>query len=231
MTTWSPSAAARSTAVVLANRSRSASTCSSMSASVTSASSTVTVTSPTAGRVISGRTSTSAVNSSRSRSSIRVTSISGCPIGSRLLSATAWPYLAGTASLTTSERMAPRPSRASRIFAGTLPGRKPGMRTCPASAPYALSKCAPSSSNGTSTVSFTRVGFRCSTVLFTRNSSGSPDDPAGTWPAVARPARPATCPGRWPGTWVGPESRRSRAAPSPPTGRTGHAGHLKPCAP
>ena len=65
---------------MVAKRSRSASTCSSMSASVTSTSSTLTDTSARSGRVISGRTSTSAVNASASPSSIRVTSISGWPM-------------------------------------------------------------------------------------------------------------------------------------------------------
>ena len=81
------------------------------------------------GTVISGRTSTSAVKASVWPSSISVTSISGWPSGVSEFSVTAWPYFCGMASLTTSDRMVPRPTRASMIFAGTLPGRKPGTLT------------------------------------------------------------------------------------------------------
>ena len=51
--------------------------------------------------------------------------------------------------------------------AGTLPGRKPGTRTCWAIFLYARSKSGLSSSNGTSTLIRTRVGLSRSTVLFT----------------------------------------------------------------
>ncbi len=84
----------------------------------------------TSGTVISGRMSTSAVKARVWPSSISVTSISGWPSGVSEFSLTAWPYICGIASLTTSDRMVPRPTRASMIFAGTLPGRKPGTRTC-----------------------------------------------------------------------------------------------------
>src|SRR5262249_52686419 len=76
-------------------------------------------------------------------------------------------YLAGIASATTCSSTAPRPILASSIFAGALPGRKPGILTWEASLPYARSKLVLSSSNGTSTFIRTRVGLRCSTVLFT----------------------------------------------------------------
>ncbi len=174
MVTTSPSAAARSTVFVVANRSRSASICSSTSESATSRSSTVTAISDRSGISIFGRTSTSAVNARVCPSSIFSISISGWPSTPSCSAPTASLYLAGTASLTTSVRIVPRPSRASRMRAGTLPGRKPGTRTCPASVLYALSKNGFSSSNSTSTVSLTRVGLTCSTVLFTYFDS-SPD--------------------------------------------------------
>ena len=90
MTTKSPSAAARSTSTRVAKRSRSAATCSSTSSSLTATSSTCAVRSSYAGRVISGLTSTSAVNSRDSLSSRRVTSISGWASGWRSLSWSAW---------------------------------------------------------------------------------------------------------------------------------------------
>jgi hypothetical protein len=55
---------------------------------------------------------------------------------------------------------------------GTFPLRKPGMDTCLAIAAYAASRLGASSSKGTSTVSFTRVGLRVSAVLFTEISYG-----------------------------------------------------------
>ena len=51
--------------------------------------------------------------------------------------------------------------------AGTLPGRKPGIRICEPIFLYAASRLGFSSSNGTSTESRTRVGLRFSAVLFT----------------------------------------------------------------
>src|SRR3954451_6802059 len=50
---------------------------------------------------------------------------------------------------------------------GTLPRRKPGTWTCAAISRYAFCRLGLSSSNGTSMASFTRVGLRVSTVLFT----------------------------------------------------------------
>lgn len=74
--------------------------------------------------------STSAVNASSSPYSFLVTSISGWPSGCTSDSATACPYRAGSASVTTWSSIASRPKRASSNFAGALPGRKPGKRTC-----------------------------------------------------------------------------------------------------
>ena len=71
--------------------------------------------------MISGRTSTSAVNASFSPSAISVTSMSGRPIGVTSSAAlTASEYLAGTAPLTTSSSTTPRPSRASMMRGGHL---------------------------------------------------------------------------------------------------------------
>src|SRR5450759_417164 len=53
------------------------------------------------------------------------------------------------------------------IRAGTLPARKPGTLICEPIVLYAASRLGLSSSNGTSTVSLTRVGLRVSTALFT----------------------------------------------------------------
>src|SRR5512144_591214 len=50
---------------------------------------------------------------------------------------------------------------------GTLPLRKPGTLICWAIFLYAASRLGLSSSKGTSTVSFARVGLRVSTALFT----------------------------------------------------------------
>src|SRR5215207_1785960 len=137
-------------------------------ASSTSTSSTVTVMPSRSGSEISGRTSTSAVNARWSPSAISVTSMSGRPIGlTSSAEVTASEYLAGIAAFTTSSSTTPRPRRASRIRAGALPGRKPGMRTCWAILRYARSKSGLSSSNGTSTLIRTRVGLSRSTVLFT----------------------------------------------------------------
>ncbi len=71
------------------------------------------------------------------------------------------------ASLTASSRTAARPTRWSITRLGTLPLRKPGTEICAAMRLYAASSEGLSSSNGTSTVSFTRVGDRVSTALFT----------------------------------------------------------------
>ena len=111
--------------------------------------------------------STSAVNSTCSPSSILVTSMSGWLTGKMSLSSTAWPYSLGTASLRVSSSTTARPKRCSMIRAGTLPGRNPGTRTCCATFLYAACRLSPSSSNGTSTVSFTRVGLSSSTAVFT----------------------------------------------------------------
>src|SRR3954466_15751505 len=81
-------------------------------------------------------------------------------------SRTAPPYNRGSASLTASSRTAPRPTYWSIIAGGTLPGRNPLSRTCCPNFLYAESSEGLSSSNGTSTVSFTRVGPRVSTALF-----------------------------------------------------------------
>src|SRR3954452_5576889 len=81
MTTKSPSAAGRSTSDNVANRSRSACSCSSTSASEIVTSSTVASRPSYDGSVISGFTSTSAGNSSPS-SPCLVTSISGWASGS-----------------------------------------------------------------------------------------------------------------------------------------------------
>src|SRR3954452_4480855 len=62
---------------------------------------------------------------------------------------------------------APRPTRWSMMRGGTWPLRKPGTVTCLLMDAYAASRLGLSSSNGTSTVSFTRVGLRVSTALFT----------------------------------------------------------------
>src|SRR5690606_20626739 len=80
---------------------------------------------------------------------------------------TARPYSSGSASLTASCRTAPRPTYLSISGAGTLPGRKPLIRTCCEISLYALSRFGLSSSNGTSTVSLTRVGVSSSTSVFT----------------------------------------------------------------
>ena len=81
--------------------------------------------------MISGRTSTSAVNATWSPSAISVTSMSGRPIGfTSSAVVTASEYFTGIAALTTSSSTTPRPSRASRMRAGALPGRNPGIRTC-----------------------------------------------------------------------------------------------------
>ena len=127
----SPSAAARSTSVVVAKRSRSASTCSVTSSSVTSASSTFTVMSARSGRSSSGRTSSSAVISMSSPSANLVRSISGWLSGWTLVSSSAWRYQSGSAALTASLRTASRPTRWSTMAAGTLPLRKPGTWICP----------------------------------------------------------------------------------------------------
>ena len=136
--TKSPSAAGRSTPVRVPNRARRFSSCSSTSASSTSTSSTVTAMSSRSGSVISGRTSTSAVNARcvavRDLGDLDVRRPIGLTSSARV---TASEYLAGIAALTTSSSTTPRPSRASRIRAGTLPGRKPGMRTCRAIFRYA----------------------------------------------------------------------------------------------
>src|ERR1035437_9140643 len=57
------------------------------------------------------------------------------------------------------------------IRAGTLPARKPGTLICEPIVLYAASRLGLSSSNGTSTVSLTRVGLRVSTALFTTGHS------------------------------------------------------------
>src|SRR6476661_2880686 len=57
------------------------------------------------------------------------------------------------------------------IREGTLPLRKPGTWIWEPMVAYAASRLGLSSSNGTSTVSLTRVGFRVSTALFTAGYS------------------------------------------------------------
>ena len=71
------------------------------------------------------------------------------------------------ASLIASSSTAERPTRWSITRLGTLPLRKPGTEICAAMRLYAASSAGFSSSNGTSTVSFTRLGERVSTALFT----------------------------------------------------------------
>src|SRR5436190_22901967 len=61
--------------------------------------------------------------------------------------------------------------RWSMIRGGTFPLRKPGTVTWLPMVLYALSRLGFSSSNDTSTVSFTRVGLRVSTALFTTGYS------------------------------------------------------------
>ena len=171
---WTKSsfAAARSTPVRVAKRARRLSSASSTSASVTAASSTCTASDDSSGSVISGRTSTSAVNARRSLSAISVTSISGCPSGdTSSAEVTASEYFVGIASLTTCSSTTPRPRRASMMRAGTLPLRKPGTLTCWAIFLYARSKSGFSSSKGTSTLIRTLVGLSRSTVLFTSRYS------------------------------------------------------------
>ena len=56
---------------------------------------------------------------------------------------------------------------------GTLPRRNPGTLTCDAILLYACSMESFRSSKGISTVSFTRVSDRFSTVLFTLDSYSS----------------------------------------------------------
>src|SRR5687768_10045969 len=56
---------------------------------------------------------------------------------------------------------------------GTLPLRKPGTWIWLPMVLYAASRLGLSSSYGTSTVSFTRVGLRVSTALFTAGSPGT----------------------------------------------------------
>ena len=151
-------------------------------ASSTATSSTVTAMPSMSGSVISGRTSTSAVKARWSPSAISVTSMSGRPIGfTSSVAVTASEYLAGTAAFTTSSSTTPRPRRASRMRAGALPGRKPGIRTCWAILRYARSKSGLSSSKGTSTLMRTRVGLRRSTVLFTGSLLGT----GAAWLAAA----------------------------------------------
>ena len=73
--------------------------------------------------------------------------------------------------MTASCSTAPRPTRWSMMRAGTLPLRKPGTWICEPMVLYAASRLGFSSSNGTSTVSLTRVGLRVSTALFTAGYS------------------------------------------------------------
>ena len=136
------------------------------------------------GSVISGRTSTSAVNARRSLSAISVTSISGCPSGvTSSAEVTASEYFVGMASLTTCSSTTPRPRRASMMRAGTLPLRKPGTLTCWAIFLYARSKSGFSSSKGTSTLIRTLVGLSRSTVLFTSRYSSIGSHAVGAHPA------------------------------------------------
>src|SRR3954447_21583998 len=81
---------------------------------------------------------------------------------------------------------APRPTRWSMMRGGTCPLRKPGTVTFLLMDAYAASRLGLSSSNGTSTVSFTRVGFRVSTALFT---AVAPQNEGEVMACCARPAR------------------------------------------
>ena len=126
-----------------------------------------------AGSVISGFTSTSAVNSSPS-SPCLVTSISGWASGSRELLCSASRYFCGSRSLIAWSRTASRPTCRSMTAGGTLPRRKPGTLICLAICWYAASRLGLSSSKGTSTVSLARVGLKVSTALFTASPSGGP---------------------------------------------------------
>ena len=83
-----------------------------------------------AGSVISGLTSTSAVNSRVSLSSSLVTSMSGWASGTRSFSWSASTYFFGTTSLIAWSSTAPRPTCRSMTIGGTLPLRKPGMLIC-----------------------------------------------------------------------------------------------------
>ena len=61
-------------------------------------------------------------------------SMSGAAIGSTSVSTTACAYMSGSASRIACSRSTDEPpSRASRTWRGTLPGLKPGTRSCPAS--------------------------------------------------------------------------------------------------
>src|SRR5438552_2164267 len=103
------------------------------------------------------------------------------------------------------------------IMFGTRPLRNPGIVTCAAIFLYAESRLGLSSSNGTSTVSRTRVGFSVSTELFTvvlllgrgresrhragegwgsgrgDSNSRSPAPKAGALATTLRPAAPSAC--------------------------------------
>src|SRR4051812_2584653 len=92
---------------------------------------------------------------------------------------------------------------------GTLPLRKPGTATWFAIDLYAASRLGLSSSYGTSTVSFTRVGLRVSTALFT---AGSPGTSVIVVVSVhGHAAEPVTCCGRRrPGASTVPRGDRDR---------------------
>ena len=170
MVTKLSSATGSSTSFSSANRSRSRSSSLFTASSSSPRAGTCTDTSVKSGRVISGRTSTSAVNSMTSPSSILVRSSLGWPRGTSWFSAMAASYREGSASFTTCSRTGPRPNLASISLRGALPLRKPGMFTEAAMVLYAWSISLVSSSNGTSTVILTRVSFSFSTELFTSNS-------------------------------------------------------------
>ncbi len=122
-----------------------------------------------------GRTSNSAVKatgpSAFSASGVAVTSTSGREIGVTSASAMAAENQVFRPSLTAWSTTISRPKRCSIRRAGILPLRKPGIWTWLAMSLNALSRAGFTSSNGTSTVSLTRVGLRFSAVDLTTDDS------------------------------------------------------------
>ena len=159
------------------------------------------------GRSISGLTSTSAVNSRVSLSSNFVMSISGWASGSSSLACSASTYSPGSASLIASSSTAPRPTWRSMIGAGDLAAAEAGDVDLRGDLLVGASRLGLSSSKGTSTVSFARVGLRVSTVLFT-----------GVSPRVSQRVRPCV--------WAGGHGsvRSGRSLVVRVSGRPGRAG-------
>ena len=120
---------------------------------------------------MSGRRSTVATNLSLVSSLADVgtscTSISGWAIGRIFFSSSALEYSSGTPLFTASPATAAKPMRWSMILPGTWPLRKPGTVTCLAISLRAASRYGLNSSGSTVMVSFTLVGSRFLTLIFT----------------------------------------------------------------